>query len=90
VPAGWFYDGLPSRPAAEGEITADVFRFLTCEPNSEVGRVHPMAMTVILTTAKKYDVWMRAPWDEAKALQRPALWRSWPPARRKTQRRLRR
>jgi putative SOS response-associated peptidase YedK len=67
----WTANWRRVRKPKQGEVEADLFGFLTTEPNAEVGAVHPKAMPVILTEPDESEAWMTAPWTEAKMLQRP-------------------
>jgi putative SOS response-associated peptidase YedK len=58
------------RKLKEGEIETDLFAFLTTEPNTEVGAIHPKAMPVIFTKSEECEAWMAQPWEQARALQR--------------------
>jgi len=59
------------RKAREGEVTCDIFAFLTTEANAEVAPIHPKAVLAILTEDQEVDVWSNAPTPVAMELQRP-------------------
>ena len=61
---------MPEHPQ-DGATTDDLYAFPTCEPNAEVGVIHPKAMPVILSEPGEWAASLSAPWSVARALQRP-------------------
>ena len=52
--AGIWTNWTSVRKVKEGEINADLYGFLTTEPNAVVAPIHPKAMPVILTTPRRW------------------------------------
>ena len=67
----WVPQWKSVRKLKEGETVADLYAFLTSEPNADVAPIHPKAMPVILTKPEEWDKWLNADWSGAVSLQRP-------------------
>lgn len=67
-PIGWFAgiwapQWQSVRETSEGMITTD--------PNDVIRQANPDSMPVILRTPDEVETWLTAPWEVARALQRP-------------------
>src|SRR3569833_3023665 len=53
------------RKISEGEVSCELYGFLTTDANAEVARHHSKSMPVILTREAEWDEWMSAkPWSD--------------------------
>ncbi|RUX08321.1 SOS response-associated peptidase [Mesorhizobium sp. M8A.F.Ca.ET.165.01.1.1] len=70
--AGFWTRWQGVRKVKDGPGDFELYAFMTTKPNPLVAPIHEKAMPVILTTAEETEIWLTAPWTEARHLQRTA------------------
>lgn len=73
----FFFAGLWTRwhgvrKVKEGPGDHEVYGFMTTAPNALIKPIHEKAMPVLLRTQDEIEIWLTAPWAEARKLQRTA------------------
>ncbi|NTG07173.1 SOS response-associated peptidase [Rhizobium rhizogenes] len=67
----WVPQWTSVRKIKEGEITIDLYGFLTTDANDFMKPIHKKAMPVILRNQDEVETWLTSPWEEACKLAKP-------------------
>ncbi|WP_234907383.1 SOS response-associated peptidase [Rhizobium rhizogenes] len=67
----WVPQWTSVRKIKEGEITIDLYGFLTTDANDFMKPIHKKAMPVILRNQDEVETWLTSPWEEASKLAKP-------------------
>ncbi|NTG26199.1 SOS response-associated peptidase [Agrobacterium rhizogenes] len=67
----WVPQWTSVRKIKEGEITIDLYGFLTTNANDFMKPIHSKAMPVVLRNQDEIETWMSAPWEDASKLAKP-------------------